>query len=132
VSEPKNFIKTFLSPAGFIEQHYYGSPSPTEVLTSIKELESLILHKRAGKDPLVLIDISKITRVDLSIKMLGTRIEAVKLMRSLPYKKAAIYGPVAIQVIVNTLATVAGTKVRHKIKCFNDRTEALKWLKSKS
>jgi hypothetical protein len=131
VSESKNYVKTFVNPAGFVEQHYVGSPSPMQILSGIKELESLVLNQqKSRKQPLVLIDITKNTKIDLSMRMMGTRIEAVKLMRSLPYKRAAIYGPVAIQVIVNTLATVAGARVRKKIRCFSNRAAALEWLKN--
>ena len=55
------------------------------------------------------------------------RKEAVKAMKNARYDRIAVYGNVAVQIMVNTLVLIAGK--RQKIRVFSDRVEALRWLK---
>ena len=119
-----------MNPAGFIEQHFVGSQTPQEVHKAIADLKRITrrLHKE-GKPVLILVDVNRVTKIDLGPKMLKARVAGMKAMRSIEYKRAAVYGPLTVQVLVNTLALVAG--VRDKIRVFDSRIDAVRWLRSK-
>jgi hypothetical protein len=122
-------FETFFNPAGFIEQHYKGNQTPDSVIAAVNVLvaraKKLKLDKRLA---LILVDVTDVPKIDISGKMARARKEAVQAMRSAEYDRIAIYGNVAVQVMVSTLVMIAGK--RDKIRVFADRVEAIKWLKS--
>jgi len=123
--------KTFINPSGIIEHCYYGNQSPEATLESLKKLEKIIKQlEKQNKPVLVLADVSQIPKIDMSSRTKPVRQQAITLMRSAKIKRAAVYGPLKIQLIVNTLALIAGKQ--DKIRVFRDRIEALRWLKEKT
>jgi hypothetical protein len=120
--------KIFLNPSGFIEQHFVGEQTPEAIIASLKKVEQYSKKLQAsGKPILILEDISKIPKLEfLSPKMATVRVEAAKYIKSVPFERAAFYGPLPLQVIVNTLALVAGK--RSKVQVFDSRANAIKWL----
>lgn len=116
---------TFSNPAGFIEQSYRGYQTAASVEKSIAALEHCAAEIRRQKQPvLVLIDITKLRRTTLAARRAG-----LSGIKTVAFDKAAMYGPMWTQNLVNTLALVAGKK--HKVRAFDDRSEAVRWLKSK-
>ena len=133
MSQTKNLKKvdTFIHPSGFVEQHYRGEQTLESVLEGMKQLERCVNKavNEQKKAALVLADVTELTKVDLSRKMLKARKKAVELMRKMNYEKAAIYGPMPVQFMVNTMAMIAGK--HNKVRVFENRLEALEWLQSK-
>jgi hypothetical protein len=127
----KKKVETFIHPAGFVEQHYTGFQTLNSVMSGLRDLEKHVnkVVEDKGKPALVLVDTTGLTKVDLSRRMLGARQKGVALMRDLGFAKAAIYGPLAIQILVNTMAKIAG--VNGRIRVFESRVDAIRWLKSK-
>jgi hypothetical protein len=119
----------FIHPSGFIEQNYNGEQTPESILQAIDQLKQLVEKVRMQKKPvLILIDLSGIHKVDLGPRMMKARIAGMKAMATLKYQGAAIYGPVPLQVLVNTFAMIAG--VHEKIHVFDSRAKAMKWLRA--
>jgi predicted glycosyltransferase len=120
--------KIFYNPAGFIEVHFLGEQTPDSVIGAVRELVkwSKKLNNQKQK-VLVLADVTEVPKIDISGKMAPARKEAVKAMSDAEYDRIAVYGNVVVQILVNTLALIAGK--RQKIKVFSDRTEAVRWLK---
>jgi fatty acid-binding protein DegV len=117
----------FFNPSGFIEQHYHDGQTPETSLEAIKQLKSHMKKIRAQSKPvLIYIDITKLKKIDLSSKMLHVRAAAVKAMKDCDFDKAAICGPLPVQVLVTTLALVAGKS--KKIKVFDNRIQGVEWL----
>jgi len=122
-------IRTIYNPSGFIEQHFIGVQTPQPVLDAVDELVKRAAKlKSQNKPALVLVDVTKVPKIDVSDRMLKARRSAVKAMREAKYDRVAIYGALPVQVMVNTLVLIAGK--RDKIRVFASRDEALKWLKS--
>lgn len=120
---------TFHNPAGFIEQHFQGIQSAESVIGAIEDLVSRAKAlKNKKKTVFILVDLSEVPKIDASSKMSRARQEAVNAMKEADYDKIAVYGDTAIQILVNTLALIAGE--RDKVRVFASRVEALKWLKS--
>ncbi len=125
-----NYVKTFINPAGFIEQNYVGSQTPQEILAAIK----LIAHyskklQKQEKPVLILVNINQVTSIDLSHRTFNARLAGVKAMHTVGFQRAAVCGPLSVQVLVSTLAMVAGT--RSKIRVFDNRVDAVRWLRAK-
>jgi hypothetical protein len=117
-------VETILNPAGFIEQSYVGYQSEKSVTEGIDTLEKLTNKLlKQGKPVLILIDITKLGGTSAKARLAG-----VSGMRKVSYIRAAMYGPLSSQVLVNTLALIAGTQ--DKTKAFSNRTDAISWLKS--
>ena len=114
-----------------MEQHYTGFQTLNSVLAGLSDLEKNVSTavKDQGKPALILVDTTGLTKVDLTSKMLGVRKKGVQMMKDLDFKKAAIYGPLAIQILVNTMAKIAG--VSDRIHVFENRVDAIGWLKTK-
>ncbi|MBI4033814.1 STAS/SEC14 domain-containing protein [Candidatus Saccharibacteria bacterium] len=127
----KKKVETFIHPAGFIEQHYTGLQTLNSVLAGLKELENHVKEvvREQGKPALILVDTTGLAKVDLSRRMLKARKTGTRLMRQLHFERAAIYGPLAVQILVNTMARVGG--VHKRIRVFDQRAKALKWLQSR-
>lgn len=121
-------FQTFDNPAGFIEQHFIGVQTSDSVIGAVealvKEAKKLARKK---KEILILVDVTKVPKIDISGRMAKARKEAVQAMKDAEYDRIAVYGNVAVQLMVNTLVLIAGKK--DKIKVFGDRVEALRWLK---
>lgn len=130
MTKTANYVKTFLNPAGFIDQYYVGAQTPQEILAAIKRLGyySNKLQKQE-KPVLILVDVSRITKIDLSNRTLSARKAGIKAMRSVKYKRAAVCGPLPIQILVTTLALVAGA--HSKVRVFENRLDAVRWLRAK-
>ena len=130
MTKPGNYVRTFLNPGGVIEQHFVGAQNPQEILDAIKKLAVYSKRQRKTNQPvLILVDVSKITKMDLSQRTLGIRKASIKAMRAIDYESAAVCGSLSVQVMVSTLALVAG--VQRKVKVFDDRIDALRWLRAK-
>lgn len=124
-----SYIKTVVNPAGLIEQEFVGSQTPQEILAAIKEIGSQARKlEKSGKPVLILVDLSRVTNIDLSKNTRGARMAGLRAMRSVKFVRAAICGSPTIQVLVSTLSLVAG--VHAKVKVFNNRADALEWLNS--
>lgn len=122
--------KTFINPAGFIEQHYKGRQTAESVAEGIKQIKRYAQQlKQQNKQILILVDLTKTDTNDIAPNNDAPRKAAVEAIRSISYTRIALYGALPAQVVINTLALVAGK--HHKTKAFNDRSEAIKWLKSK-
>jgi hypothetical protein len=123
--------KIFVNPSGFIEQHFVGHLSPEAILSNLKQIEKYSKKQAAeGKKVLILEDLSKITKIEyLNPKMSKVRKESARTMKDLQFHKIAVYGPLQLQVIVNTMALVAGK--RSKVQVFDNRISAIEWLLSK-
>jgi len=116
----KNGIKskTFINPGCIVEQHYIGEQTPQSIIAAIKDLEKYSKKLAKTKKPvLILADVSQVPKIDLGPRMLVVRKTAIITMRSLKYKKAAVYGPLPVQILVNTMALIAGKQ--HRIKVFS-------------
>ncbi|MBI5906645.1 hypothetical protein HY857_01185, partial [Candidatus Saccharibacteria bacterium] len=112
-----------LDPTGFIEQRYSGRQTVTNIRKGIEQLDKHSKALLAKKMPvLILIDISDVViDFDRRIYMAG-----VEGMRTVSFKRGAIYGPLPAQILINTLALVADKQ--RKIRAFGKRSEAVKWL----
>ncbi len=120
-----NVAETFINPAGFIEQHYKGYQSAPSVIAGIKKMKHCIQALQKQEKPaLVLIDITQLTGTSAASRKAG--LDGIK---SVNYDKAAMYGPTWTQVLVNTLALVGGKS--KTVKAFENRSQAIRWLKSK-
>jgi SpoU rRNA methylase family enzyme len=122
--------KIFINPSGFIEQHFYGNVSPETALDGLKQLRAYAKkQKAAGKKVLILEDAAKLSKIDyLNPKMVAVRKETDKAAREINFERAAVCGQLHLQVIISTLALIAGK--RNHIKVFDSRSAAIKWLLS--
>jgi hypothetical protein len=122
--------KIFLNPIGFIEQHFFGEVSPESALYGLTQLRTFAKKQEAdGKKVLILEDTDKLTKIDyLSPKMAGVRKNAARAVKDINFERAAIYGSLHVQVIVSTVALIAGKQNRMKV--FPSRAAAIKWLLS--
>ena len=120
--------KSIYNPAGFVEIHFSGEQTSDSVIAAIDDLVkwSKKLNSKNQK-VLILADITDVPKIDISGKMAPARKQAVKAMTTAKYDRIAVYGGVAVQILVNTLALIAGK--RKQIRVFADRAEALRWLK---
>jgi hypothetical protein len=119
----------FINPAGFIELHYIGTLNPQAVINSTKKLQKLVKKLKATKTPiLILVDVTKVPITNNQKQMAPARKHAVDVISTMEYKRIAIYGSVVVQIVMNTVALIAGK--RNKVRVFASRVEALKWLKS--
>jgi len=119
---------TFYNPGGFVELCFYGEQTPESVIAAVTELVNWSKNLSSKKKKIyILVDVTEVPKIDISGKMAAARKEAVRAMTSAKYDRIAIYGGVAVQIMVNTLVLIAGK--RQKIKVFSDRLEALRWLK---
>ena len=124
-----NKFQTTINPSGFIEQIFIGNQTPDSVIAAVEELVKRARKLKANdKKALILVDVTGVPKIDISGKMTRARQEAVKAMSNAQYDRIAVYGNVAVQIMVNTLVLIAGK--RDKIKVFGDRVDALRWLKS--
>jgi len=123
-------FEIFVNPSGFIEQKFIGNQTPKSVTDGVDQLIKLVrkLHDQK-KQVLVLVDITGVPKITNSDAMRGARRSMVKSMKEEPYNRIAVYGDMATQVLVNTMALIAGK--RNKIRVFDNRIDALKWLKAK-
>ena len=120
--------KIFVSPAGFIETHFTGNQTPDSVIDAVEELVKRAKKLKVRKElVLVLVDVTDVPKIDISKRMARAHQQAVKAMTTADYDRIAVYGNVAVQILVNTLVMIAGK--RDKIRVFASRIEALKWLK---
>jgi hypothetical protein len=123
----KQKSSVFINPRGFIEQHYYDGQTPESSLSAIKQLEKSIAKQQAqGKPVFIYVDSTRLKKIDLSSKMLHVRVKAAKTMKEQDFAKAAICAPLPVQVLVTTLALVAGKSKR--VRVFDDRAQAVRWL----
>jgi hypothetical protein len=119
---------TFYNPGGFVELCFYSEQTPESVISAVTELVSWSKNLSSKKKKIyILVDVTEIPKIDTSGKMAAARKEAVRAMTTAKYDRIAIYGGVAVQIMVNTLVLIAGK--RQKIRVFSDRLEALRWLK---
>lgn len=115
-------IETIWNPSGFVEQKYIGDQTAEAVRKGHEQLKRCLKKQGKGAELLlVLIDVTEIGRTDP-----GSHVTAVKGIKTIPFKRTAVYGALSTQVLVNTLALVAGKK--DQIRAFDNRTYALKWL----
>src|SRR5579872_170816 len=120
--------KTFIDPAGIVEQHYIGQQTPESILRALKDLEAYVKKAaKLNKPVLILADVSLVPKIDLSKRMIEVRKAGIETMRSIKFRRAAVYGPLKVQVLVNTMALISGKQ--DKLKVFGNRVKAVAWLK---
>jgi hypothetical protein len=121
-------FSSFYNPGGFVDAHFFGEQSPQDVIQAITELVRWSKKLAAKKQPtLILVDVIDVPKIDISGRMAPARQKAVEAMSQAKYDKIAVYGNTAVQIMVNTLALIAGK--RQQIRVFSSRVDALKWLK---
>jgi hypothetical protein len=122
MSKSQGSFEITLNPSGFIEEKYIGHQDELDVISGVSKLNyySKKLSKQ-NKPVLILIDLS-----ELGTTTAQARIEGIKTLRTLTYKRMALYGPLPSQVLANTLAFVAGKQ--NKVCAFGTRAEAICWL----
>jgi hypothetical protein len=123
--------KIFINPSGFIEQHYSGVLEPDEILESLKQLRRFSRKLQDNNQPILILgDVSKLKKMEfMSSKMAEVRKAAAATVKDIEFERGAVYGSLRVQVIVSALALVAGK--RDKIRVFDNRISAIKWLLSK-
>jgi hypothetical protein len=128
MKEYSNNTKIFINPSGFVEQHFFGELDPESILDGLMQLRAYAKKLNSeDKKVLILEDVSKISKVEfLSPKMAEVRKAAAKAIKDIKFDRVALYGPLHLQVILTTLALVAGK--RDKVKVFDSRAAAIKWL----
>lgn len=116
-TETKELVKTFINRVGFIEQHYLGDQTGESVTRGVQAVDVRV------KDgvTLVLVDLTEVTSTNRASHM-----AAIKGMREVPYQRIAVYGPRHLQVLINTLASVA--RKSNDVQAFSCRYEAVVWL----
>ncbi len=120
----------FINPRGYIDQVYFDTQTAGSVLLAIKQLRQHAKKIEDQKQPvLIFIDVSQLTKIDLSGNMRHVRVEAMQAMKEIKFKRAAICAPLPIQVLVNTMALVTGK--RDRVKIFENRPSSIKWLLDK-
>jgi preprotein translocase subunit SecA len=121
----------FINPRGFIEQHFIGLVSPESTIDAIKQITTYVKKQQdQGKPVLILEDLTEVAKSEfLSPKMSEVRHNVARATKELKFDKAAAYGPLSFQVIVASLALMAGK--RNQIMVFGSRTDAIKWLLKK-
>jgi uncharacterized protein YeeX (DUF496 family) len=123
-------FEIFISPAGFIEQKFTGMQTAQSITDGVKELVKCGRKLFAQKKPvLILIDITEVPKVNMSEQMHQLPKDIVRAMKEEKYDRIAVYGDLAVQVLINTLVLIAGK--RRKIRVFPERIDALAWLKAK-
>src|SRR5579871_483607 len=128
MAKVRDSSKTFINPAGIVEQHYIGQQTPESILIALRDLEGCIKEAAKFKKPvLILADVSLVPKIDLSKRMLEVRKAGIKTMGSVKFRRAAVYGPLKVQVLVNTMALISGKQ--DKLKVFGNRVKAIAWLK---
>jgi hypothetical protein len=130
MKQSSNNTKIFINPSGFIEQHYFGEIDPESVLDGLNQLRAYAKKLNSeDKRVLILEDVSNLTKVEfLSPKMSDVRKAAAKAIKEIKFERVALYGPLHLQVILTTLALIAGK--RDKVQVFDSRAAAIKWLLS--
>jgi hypothetical protein len=122
------FYKCFYNPSGFVEIHFMNEQTPDSVIAAVNELVKWSKKLNAkGEKVLILADVSDVPKIDISGKMAPARKHAVKAMADAKYERIAVYGSVPVQILVSTLALIAGK--RQQIKVFSERADAVRWLK---
>lgn len=122
-------FKAFYNVAGFLELYFCGEQTPKSVMSATAEMTKWSEKLNAEKRPvLILMNVSDVHKIDISGKMSAARKEAVKAMTTTKYDRMAVYGNVAMQILINTLVLIAGK--RDKARVFTNRVDAVKWLKA--
>lgn len=115
-------VETTWNPAGFVQQKYTGDQTADSVGKGIENMKKCAAKNlKTGRPLLVLIDITDLGHTDSAAHAAG-----IKGIKSMDFKRAAVYGPLQTQVLVNTLVMIAGKK--NKMRAFSSRAEAVKWL----
>jgi hypothetical protein len=124
-------MEIFINPSGFVEQHYSGTLEPEAILEGLIKLKKYSKELESQNKPvLILEDVSKIKKLEfLSPRMAKVRKAAAKTTKEINFTRAAVYGPLHIQIIITTLALVAGK--RDILQAFDNRVLAIKWLLGK-
>lgn len=119
-------VDTFWNPAGFVQQKYTGDQTADSVSKGMENIKKCAAKKLEKNQPLlILIDITELGRTDSASHSAG-----IKGIKSMDFERAAVYGPLQAQVLVNTLVLVAGKK--NRMRAFSDRSDAVKWLLGRS
>lgn len=123
VAKATKSVSTFINPSGLIEQHYLGDQDGETVAAGVNEADSFVKRQMSVNErPLLLVDLSRVTSTDID-----SHIAAVKGMKEVAYERISVYGPPRMQMLINTLAFVAGKS--DSVHAFRNRSEAIKWLK---
>jgi len=70
----------------------------------------------------ILVSVSKVTSFGWAAQK-----AAVMAMREVSYDRVAIYGPISLQILLNTLSHVADSY--NEVRAFSNRIETLEWLR---
>jgi hypothetical protein len=111
-------VRTFIHPAGFIEQHYVSDQTGETVTHGVQAVDVRV--RREGIT-LVLVDLTGVTSTNRA-----SHLAAIKGMREVPYKRISVYGPKHLQVLINTLSAIARKSL--DVRAFPCRYDAVRWL----
>jgi len=115
--------KVWVDEDGFIRATIIGSHEKESAKNIINELNKQL--KKMGENGLVLIDMTKTGRPTYEARKLHAN--NIKLHSDL-FKKAALYGASALNKVMANFIIKASGKGK-KVKYFNTKDEAIKWLK---
>lgn len=115
----------FLDKAGIVNVLLEGKQTYQAIRHASDEMDALSSKlRREGKPVYVLVDISKMGGHDS-----GARREGYERLFTIYYDKFAMFGGGLFLKSVANLV-VKATKLGNKVKVFNTREEAIRWLKS--
>jgi len=120
---PKN--KVFLNDDDIVEIHVVGDQTQASVLAMGKLAEDLLKELAQKKQPaLILDDITQMGKTDTPAR------QAVqKLSGLLPFQKTAMLGDGGPVMRYGTQILLSAIGMGDRIKYFEDRDEAIRWLK---
>jgi hypothetical protein len=114
----------FLNIGGIIEYRPSATPTPESVEGRIKLYNKFGKQLRAQDKPvLILIDATEVAGTDPEYRK-----AVMGAMQTIDYDKMALYSHEVNRMYWNTLAIVSDT--HKKTRAFEDRLQALEWLKS--
>ena len=121
-SSTKN-LTIFIAPNGFIEAHFTRTMTSVNIAWGVEEVTKMAKKIKAENKPvLIIVSASKVTSFGWAAQK-----AAVMAMRQVPYNRVAIYGPISLQILLNTLSHVADSY--NGVRAFSNRIEALEWLR---
>lgn len=107
-----------------LHEDWIGDQNTKTVEHTRAEVTKLVAAiRKKGKRVLILADITRLGKASLS-----SRIAGYKLMYDLDYDKAAIFGSYRLKGLIDAVVQASGCGF--KVRFFNNREQALEWLKS--
>lgn len=116
-------VTTKLNKQGIIEQTWSGNQDASSVVIGLEQLNSAAIKAMTKKLPvLVLINVTKLGKTTA-----GARAAGARGMRTIPFKRVAMYGANAFnRNLINIIIVATGKSSVAKV--LNSRSAAIKWL----